>query len=240
VPVIKSGQIAGNCACFPISGAEGSRHSPDFRHEAPELTSLPVTRRSLCNRISQEADGMAEVFVTFTEPIAGPDGETYLGRVCGREMEDGRWQGWIEFERADGSETLRSPRETTQPDRTDLAYWATGLTPVYLEGALDRTLRPGPVVPPAAAPVTPAFDGPRPTDAAAPRSDAVLNPFSVYRKGETVLRQQLAALAAWHLVNIVRAYELSGEAVATLNAMTEEELIELIVAAVRHSTSVSR
>ena len=37
-------------------------------------------------------------------------------------------------------ETLRSFRETTQPNLTDLRYWATGLTPVYLEGALERIL----------------------------------------------------------------------------------------------------
>jgi hypothetical protein len=183
---------------------------------------------------------MAEVFVTFTEPVVGPDGDTYFGRVCGGEMEDGRWQGWLEFEPADGSETLRSPRETTQPDRTDLAYWATGLTAVYLEGALNRTLRPGPVAPPSAAAVTPAFDGPLPPDAGASRPEAVLNPFSVYRKGETVLRQQLGALAAWHLVNIVRAYGLSSEPVASLEAMTEADLIELIVAAVRHGSPAGR
>lgn len=176
---------------------------------------------------------MAEVFVTFTEPTVGPDGDTYLARVCGGEMPDGRWQGWLEFTPLDGSETLRSHRETTQPDRTDLAYWATGLTAVYLEGALERTLRPGPVIPPSAAPVTPAFDSPLPSDAAGARTDAVLNPYSVYGKGEAVLRRQLEALAAWHLVNIIRAYELSAARVVTLNAMPEADLIETIVAAVR-------
>ena len=40
---------------------------------------------------------MAEVLVTFAEPVAGPDGETYVARACGSEMDDGRWQGWIEF-----------------------------------------------------------------------------------------------------------------------------------------------
>ena len=35
---------------------------------------------------------------------------------------------------------VQSPRETTQPNLTDLNYWATGLTPVYLEGALARAL----------------------------------------------------------------------------------------------------
>jgi hypothetical protein len=70
------------------------------------------------------------------------------------------WQGWIEFEPVDGGAPIRSPRETTQPNRTDTQYWATGLTVVYLEGALCRalnplTLRPHP-------PRRPSFDEPAP------------------------------------------------------------------------------
>lgn len=40
-----------------------------------------------------------------------------------------------------GGATLRTGRETTQPDREDLLCWATGLEPVYLEGALARAER---------------------------------------------------------------------------------------------------
>ena len=61
----------------------------------------------------------------------------------------------------------------------------------------------------------------------------VLNPFSVYRKSETMLRAQLAALSSWHLVNIIRAHGLSSIAVPTLEEIPKAELIELIVAAVR-------
>jgi hypothetical protein len=34
----------------------------------------------------------------------------------------------------------RSAVETTQPNREALAYWASGLEPVYLEGALERAI----------------------------------------------------------------------------------------------------
>jgi hypothetical protein len=184
---------------------------------------------------------MAEVFVTFTDPITGSDGRVYMGRVCGGEMEDGRWQGWIEFEAADGSTVIRSPRETTQPDRTDLAYWATGLTAVYLEGSLERALNPGRVIPPVAEPVAPAFDGPLPSHAdATDAPEAVLNPHSVYRKGEAVLRAQLEALAPWHLVNIIRAYDLSEQSDAALSRLGALELVELIVAAVRIDSTARR
>jgi hypothetical protein len=182
---------------------------------------------------------MAEVLVSFNDPVTGPDGSVYTARACGGEMDDGRWQGWIEFEQVDGSAVLRSPRETTQPNRTDTEYWATGLTAVYLEGALARALRPAPrrVV---KAPELAAFDGPRPApDADAPSStEAVLNPYSVYRKGEALLRRQLMAFESWHLVNIITSYELSDIPEKALNRMTPQELIEVIVAGVRETSEV--
>ena len=176
---------------------------------------------------------MAEVLVAFNDEVLSPDGLSYAARACGSEMDDGRWQGWIEFDALDGSETVRSPRETTQPNRTDTEYWATGLTPVYLEGALERALRP---VPPrvAAPPAKTAFDGPRPTDdETAAAREAVLNPFSVYRKGEVLLRRQLMEFEAWHLVNIVTAYHLSDLTTDELNTLSAAELIEIICVAVR-------
>lgn len=151
-------------------------------------------------------------------------------------MPDDRWEGWLEFHPVDGSAPLRSNRETTQPNRVDTEYWATGLTPVYLEGALERALTPAVHVPPAPEPV-PAFDGPLPhgSPQSPARTESVLNPFSVYRKGEDLLRRQLSALAGWHLVNIVEAYELSELSPDALGGLTPSDLIELIVSRVRAS-----
>ena len=81
---------------------------------------------------------MAEVLVRFTEQIAAEDGTSYLPQACGAIADDGLWEGWIEF--VSPSRTLRSPRETEQPNRDALVYWAEGLTVAYLEGALDRAL----------------------------------------------------------------------------------------------------
>ena len=61
----------------------------------------------------------------------------------------------------------------------------------------------------------------------------MLNPYSVYEKGEMLLRKQLGALSAWHLVNMIRAYEFSPDDVALLNRRPARELIEIIVAGVR-------
>jgi hypothetical protein len=82
-----------------------------------------------------------------------------MARACANEVSGGTWQAWIEFVPLGDGEPVRSSRETTQPNRQDTMYWATGLTPVYLEGALRRALRPTvrPVVP---APAPPIFDAP--------------------------------------------------------------------------------
>lgn len=153
---------------------------------------------------------MAEVLTEYPKVIESEHGRRYLARACGAEVPGGLWHGWIEFLPEDGGTPLRSPRETTQPNRTDTRYWATGLTTVYLEGALHRALhplRPAPV--PQAGPA--AYDSPAPQGALPPSSpgpDAVLNPFAVYMKGEALLRRQLGALSSWHLANIVRAYRI--------------------------------
>ena len=180
---------------------------------------------------------MAEVLVQFQEPVSSPGGTFYTPRVCGRPAPDGGWEGWIEFVPGDGSTILRSQRETRQSDRDALLYWATGLTQVYLEGSLARTLEP--VRPPRpAVHVEAAYDGPAPdpwVPPAGPAAQAVLDPFSVYAKGEDLLRQELNALSEWHLRNIIRAYALLDADTPEIQALTRTELAERIVLAVRLS-----
>jgi len=179
---------------------------------------------------------MAETLWRFARPVTGPDGRQYDARVCGGPMSAGSWEGWIEFVPLPDGEPVRSSRETTQPNRADLEYWATGLTEVYLEGALGRALRPLAVTPPAPLP-PPIFDGPAPhvVSPADETTASVLDPFSVYEKGEAVLRQQLAALSPWHIVNILVAYELSDEDAATLNRLPASTLIERVISGVERS-----
>ena len=180
---------------------------------------------------------MAEVLVEFAEAITSEDGKNYTARACGSEMDDSRWQGWIEFIPLGDGEPIRSGRETTQPNRRDTEYWASGLTYIYLEGALHRALSPlvRPVAPEIAPPL---FDGPAPAPVVTNGTESVLDPFSVYRKGEALLRRQLSALAGWHLVNIIRRYRLSNEDPAILNGQEPATLVELIIDGVRQSRSV--
>lgn len=85
---------------------------------------------------------MPEVFVQFAEPLMVDRTGIYRAQACGAAMDDGLWEGWIEFIPLSGGAPMRTGRETTQPNRTDTLYWATGLSPAYLEGALERALRP--------------------------------------------------------------------------------------------------
>jgi hypothetical protein len=153
---------------------------------------------------------MADVLVKFTEPVRGSDGRTYEAQACGDIAEDGLWQGWIEFTAQGGSESVRTGRETEQPNLTDLQYWAQGLTLVYLEGALARALGEPVVQPLTPVIAQPKFEGPA-GHPASPRivgARPILNPFLVYAEGPDLLRGQLNALSRDQLTNIVKWYNL--------------------------------
>ncbi len=63
----------------------------------------------------------------------------YAPRTWGEMRADGTWSGWLEFQPIRGGGTvLRTGQETSQPSRDALVYWASGLEPIYFEGALDR------------------------------------------------------------------------------------------------------
>jgi len=174
---------------------------------------------------------MAEVLATFPHVVTTSDGVGYTAQVSGAPGADGLWEGWVEFLPLDGGAPIRTGRETTQPNRTDAVYWANGLGAVFLEGALERALHPLTVE--VAEVAQPAFDGPAPHLNVVRGGSAVLDPFSVYEKGENLLQQQLRALAPWHLVNIIVAYNLSEQPETALNQMSARALAELIVKEVR-------
>jgi hypothetical protein len=180
---------------------------------------------------------MAEVLVRYTTRIAGDDGVSYLPQACGGPADDGLWEGWIEFLKPDGT-AVRTARETEQPKRADLFYWAEGLTDTYLQGALTRAVTPRTTVAPAARSEPSVFDGPangRPRPPVA--THAVLDPFAAFSQGEAILRRQLAALSRDHLINIVRAYRL--DVPVSDDTMSDPGLADAIVTSVRHAQTAS-
>ena len=183
---------------------------------------------------------MSEVLVQFDTLVTGPNGLQWTPRACGRAQADGLWEGWIEFEPATPSDrALRTSRETVQPNRDDLMYWAQGLSQTYLEGALNRAISGAPGAARRTIDATPRFNEPAAATISssgrvAPR--AVLNPFEVYQQGEGILVQQLAAMSAPRLRDIAVAYGFaSREAVA---GETLESLASTILAGVRNPRSV--
>lgn len=185
---------------------------------------------------------MSETLCEYQTPVRSTAGRLFRARACGAPLDGTVWEGWIEFDPVDGGPTIRSRRETTQPNRTDTEYWATGLSEVYLEGSLKRALD-GPLQIPVAQAHPPVYATSAPPTTFVPTNGttarSVLDPFSVYEKGEALLRKQLTALSAWHLVNIIVDYDLSSAPVEQLNTMPVPALIDVIVAGVK-STITAR
>ena len=84
---------------------------------------------------------MAVLLQEYSTQLMAPDGTTYNVSTYGEERADGTWVGWLEFEPTDGiSDVLVTGQETSQPNRQGLEYWATGLEPVYFQGAFERAV----------------------------------------------------------------------------------------------------
>jgi hypothetical protein len=83
---------------------------------------------------------MAELIQQFADVVRGARGNPYEAFAYGEERVGGTWVGWLEFRPVGGGAARRTERETTQPDRGALEYWASGLEAVYLEGALARAV----------------------------------------------------------------------------------------------------
>jgi hypothetical protein len=177
---------------------------------------------------------MTEVFAEYENVIDATDASEWAARACGRPVDE-KWEAWIEFiPLTAGESPVRTPRETTQKDREAIVEWATGITPTYLEGALERAReRPAVVVVETAPPL---FDTPAPTigtaSVAGPRPEAILDPYAVFAQGgEGLLVDQLAALDTQHLRDIVGAYEIAPPETAIL--ASRGELTAHILAAAR-------
>jgi len=183
---------------------------------------------------------MSEILVKFDEAISTPDGRKFFAQAAGKETDGGLWEGWLEFLPADdSSEPLCSERETTQPNRKNVEYWAQGLTKVYLEGALNRSLKPSGVVRQSTEqPREPSrFSAPRQVSRA-PLSNVtgrrpILDPYAVYAQGEQILRSELGALSRDQVETIATAYGFSSPESTAAGTASGTDLVETVVEGVR-------
>lgn len=76
---------------------------------------------------------------THSDHLQDSFGNRYRVLIYGEPRTDGTWEAYLEFvPLSTGLAALRTGRETTQPDKRGLEYWATGLEPLYLAGAFER------------------------------------------------------------------------------------------------------
>jgi len=80
---------------------------------------------------------VAELIQTYEAQVRDSRGVEFTASAYGEERAGGTWEGWLEF-RSTLGEVRRTGRETTQPNRDALRYWASGLEPLYLDGAFAR------------------------------------------------------------------------------------------------------
>lgn len=202
---------------------------------------------------------MAEVLIVYDNPLEAPDRQIYRARVCARERDDSHWEGWLEFTPATEGDVLRTGRETTQPNRDDIRYWAKGLTVAYLEGALRRSwdsahaTRPVPMEPepdvrpsfpgpaPAVARSVPAapHTAPRPARPAGQRSDAP-DLRALFLRGEEELRQKLRALSPERIAALVMEQRIELGRGAAIIGSRKSHAIDLIVESIRRDAAVHR
>ena len=96
-------------------------------------------RHGTTHRTARGVSAVAELILQHSARVLDEEGSAYLVRVWADRRRDGMWEGWLEFAPVDGLTcALRTSRETSQPNRGALEYWATGLEPVYLDGAFAR------------------------------------------------------------------------------------------------------
>jgi hypothetical protein len=190
---------------------------------------------------------MAEVLVQFDEPQQSADGRYFVAQVCGRRGSGGLWEAWIEFHGRDGGELVQTACETEQLSRGDLRYWAAGLTRGYLQGALERAMAPQLVGVSRLAAAFAGFVPPRVSEHVVLETNAltysvpVLDPVNVYRQsGEYTLRQELRALSAQHLGDIIAAFDIPEIDIVDLSRTFEDALAERIVAGVQQRVGKNR
>jgi hypothetical protein len=110
------------------------------KEEDDDAGDPPEPQRSDAGPIRARTRAMDQLLQQYSTPVEG-GGVTYRARAIAVARDDGMWEGYFEFDPVDGGALLRTERETTQPSRDALAYWATGIEPTYLAGALERALR---------------------------------------------------------------------------------------------------
>lgn len=82
----------------------------------------------------------------FGSVVTSDEGKVHTAHAYASQQAEGTWAGWLVFFPLTGGRALPTDRETTQPNVDAVTYWASGLSPIYLEGALRRAIALSPEV----------------------------------------------------------------------------------------------
>lgn len=189
---------------------------------------------------------MPDVLVQFDDPQRSADGRLFTAQAIGDRLATGLWQAWIEFHPRVGGDPVRTPPETEQLSRSDLRFWAAGITPAHLAASLSAALSNRDLSSVGAstnALELPSRQGEQAVfhPASARTEEPVIDPIKLFElSGEYSLRQELRAMDASQLADIITAYGIMDVDVTDLARTYEDALAERIVACVQHSVATNR
>jgi len=106
----------------------------DIRVQYHARDEKEISIRVIWNRVAVSS----ELIRRHDDQVQDQSGHLYDVLIYGENVGT-TWEGWIDFVPVSAAlPSRRTGRETTQPDRSALEYWATGLEPLYLAGAFER------------------------------------------------------------------------------------------------------
>jgi len=76
------------------------------------------------------------ILVQLSPHVITDRGERYAVSIHAAPRKDGVWEGFLRFESS--ASVLLTPPETEQATIAALAFWASSVTAVYVEGAFER------------------------------------------------------------------------------------------------------
>jgi hypothetical protein len=170
------------------------------------------------------AEPVHEIVFDLEPPITSEGGRRYRPVVVGKAADDGHWSALLEFVATDSPDVLRTDIETRQASEADLHRWASTLSDVYLQGALERAV----VSPEESAAHRRVLRQIRTTILAAA---AAFDPFEYFTLGEHVLRRELQPFTPAVLRAIIINWGLNP-AGFDLSKFTKAQLVTFIVTAV--------
>jgi len=99
-----------------------------------------MTPQGVTDPLVKTSKSRIQLVRQYTSILRGPTGEAYVARAYMDRQPGGLWEAWLVFFSLHSGTAVATDRETTQSKREHVLYWATGLGPTYLKGALERAL----------------------------------------------------------------------------------------------------